>query len=491
MLLCPGRQRPGHNLNVALFKEVKMVFSSNSFLFLFLPVVLLLYYAVRKNRNLANALLTVMSLVFYAWGETKFVFVMLISIFLNWLMALGIEKYRSKPASKLLLIASLVMDIGLLGVFKYTSFIVRNLNSAFSLSLPDPELMLPIGISFFTFQAMSYVIDVYRGKGKAQRRFVGVCLYISFFPQLIAGPIVRYETVADEIMNRCENKDDFIFGCRRFLKGLCKKVLIANGLSELVDYVFAFDAASTSLVLNWVAAACYLMQVYYDFSGYSDMAIGLGRMFGFHFLENFNMPFISKSVTEFWRRWHISMCTWFRDYVFFPLGGSRVKSRVRAMFNMFVVWALTGLWHGAEWTFILWGVGFFVIQAIEKLTGLGKWMERHAVGHFYAMLVVVVITVLIRCDNISAALEFYHGMFVPGSVCVINDVSLLLIKNYLWVIIAAVVFSLPLDNIAKVRLHIPENVLEVIKCAGLIAASFLAVTSIAAGGYSPFIYFNF
>ena len=336
-----------------------MVFSSNAFLFFFLPIVLGVYYIFRKNRTAANSILTIFSLLFYAWGEPSFVFVMLLSIFINWIFALGIDHYRARTrAAKAILFASCVMNIGLLGVFKYTSFIVTNVNKAFSVSIPDPGLALPIGISFFTFQAMSYVIDVYRGKGEVQKNFMGVCLYISFFPQLIAGPIVRYQTIADEIKNRRETLDDFCTGLRRFLVGFAKKAILANNLALVVDKVFAYPQSEISVALMWYAAIAYLIQVYYDFSGYSDMAIGLGRMFGFHFLENFNYPFLSKSVAEFWRRWHISLTTWFRDYVFFPLGGSRVKTG-RLIFNMFVVWSLTGLWHGAEWTYLVWGVGFF------------------------------------------------------------------------------------------------------------------------------------
>ncbi|MBQ5771694.1 MAG: MBOAT family protein, partial [Clostridia bacterium] len=316
-----------------------MVFSSNAFLFFFLPIVLGFYYLFRKNRTAANTILTVFSLLFYAWGEPAFVLIMLASIFMNWLFALGIDRYRAgKCAAKAIVVVSCVMNIGLLGVFKYTSFVVTNLNKAFSLSIPDPGLALPIGISFFTFQAMSYVIDVYRQKGEVQKNFMGVCLYISFFPQLIAGPIVRYQTVADEIKNRKETVEDFCAGVRRFLVGFAKKAILANNMAIVVDKVFACSQSEMSVALMWYAAIAYLIQVYYDFSGYSDMAIGLGRMFGFHFLENFNYPFLSKSVAEFWRRWHISLTSWFRDYVFFPLGGSRVKTG-RLIFNMFVVWS--------------------------------------------------------------------------------------------------------------------------------------------------------
>ena len=468
-----------------------MVFSSSEFLFFFLPIVLILYFICRKHRTLSNAVLTVMSLLFYAWGEPKFVLVMLASIFINWLIALAIEKSESAPRrKKAWLVLGITINVALLGVFKYTSFAVRNLNALFSLKIIDPEIALPIGISFFTFQAMSYIIDVYRKKGAAQKHFMGVCLYIAFFPQLIAGPIVRYETVANEIAGRVETKEDFCEGARRFIIGLAKKAIMANSLATFVDKIFALNASESSCVLSWLAAVAYLMQVYYDFSGYSDMAIGLGRMFGFHFLENFNMPFISKSVAEFWRRWHISMCTWFRDYVFFPLGGSRVKSKLRLMFNMFVVWALTGLWHGAEWTYVCWGIAFFAVQAIEKVSGLGKHMEKHWYGHIYAMLFVVVITVLIRSDNIASAGSFYKSMLGIGT-CLTNSMTSLMVSENWVVLVAAVICSLPVNTLIKRALNFSDNAWEIASGLCTLLAGIVAFACVAGNGYNPFIYFNF
>ena len=469
-----------------------MVFSSNVFLFFFLPIVLIVYFSVSRNRTASNIVLTLFSLLFYAWGETKFVLVMLVSIFFNYLFALGIEKYgERKKLRKGLLIGSLVMNVGLLGVFKYLSFFITNLNAAFSLNLPDPKLMLPIGISFFTFQAISYVADVYRGRGEAQKGFLGVCLYISFFPQLIAGPIVRYETVAGEIKGRRETADDFTEGVRRFLVGLSKKAILANSLALIVDNIFSLPAGEMSVFLSWYAAFAYLIQVYYDFSGYSDMAIGLGRMFGFHFLENFNYPFISRSVTEFWRRWHISLASWFRDYVFFPLGGSRVKSKIRVLFNMFVVWTLTGFWHGAEWTYVLWGVSFFVLVALEKMTGLSKWMEKHKIGHAYAMIVITVVTVLIRSSSVSYAFEFYKIMFFVCDAPLWNTNSALFLKEFGLFFFASVVCSLPLGRLFEKRFKIPDGAMQLIRGAALLVVSFIAITYVVSGSYNPFIYFNF
>ncbi len=469
-----------------------MVFSSNTFLFFFLPIVLFVYYLFRTNRTASNVVLTVFSLLFYAWGEPWFVLVMLVSIFLNYLFALYIGKFRTRPCvRKGLLVASLIMNVGMLGVFKYLSFFIVNMNRVFSLSLPDPMLKLPIGISFFTFQAISYVVDVYRGRGEAQKHFLGVCLYISFFPQLIAGPIVRYETIADEIKGRRETADDFTEGVRRFLVGLSKKAILANSLALIVDNVFAMNNGEMSVTLSWYAAAAYLIQVYYDFSGYSDMAIGLGRMFGFHFLENFDFPFLSRSVTEFWRRWHISLCTWFRDYVFFPLGGSRVKSKWRMLFNMFVVWSLTGLWHGAEWTYVVWGVSFFVVLAIEKLTGLAKWMEKRWVGHLYAMTTIVVVTVLIRSQSIAHAFDFYKTMFFMSGSPLWNANTALFVKEFGLFFLLSVIISLPVGGFLQKALRIPERAMEIVRGAGLLAAAVISITYVVSGSYNPFIYFNF
>lgn len=468
-----------------------MVFSSNAFLFFFLPIVLGFYYIFRKNRTAANAILTVFSLLFYAWGEPAFVFVMLASIFMNWLFALGIDRYRAHTrAAKAMLALSCVMNVGLLGVFKYTSFVVTNLNKAFSLSIPDPGLALPIGISFFTFQAMSYVIDVYRQKGEVQKNFMGVCLYISFFPQLIAGPIVRYQTVADEIRNRKETVEDFCAGVRRFLVGFAKKAILANNMAIVVDKVFACSQSEMSVALMWYAAIAYLIQVYYDFSGYSDMAIGLGRMFGFHFLENFDYPFLSKSVAEFWRRWHISLTSWFRDYVFFPLGGSRVKTG-RLIFNMFVVWSLTGLWHGAEWTYLVWGIGFFLVQVIERLTGIGKHMEKKWYGHIYAMFFVVVVTVLIRSSSIAHALNHYKTMFFLSGAPLWNNLTGILAHEYGFFFILSIIVSLPVGQWLEKKLHVPSAVSESIRFAGLIVVTVIAISYVIVGSYNPFIYFNF
>ena len=468
-----------------------MVFSSIEFLFFFLPVVLAGYYLLRRWRKASNIFLSVMSLGFYAFGAPRFFLIMAASIVANWLFGLWVDRVRGDPKRGKLAVALMVaFNLGLLGVFKYLMFIMNSLNLWFSLRLPVPQITLPIGISFFTFQAMSYVIDVYRGKGKVQRSLLNVCLYISFFPQLIAGPIVRYQTVADQIENRVETLDDFTEGTVRFMRGLCKKMLLANNLGLFVDTAFALETSQLSVVSAWLAACAYLMQVYYDFSGYSDMAIGLGRMFGFHFLENFTYPFICKSVAEFWNRWHISLGSWFRDYLYIPLGGSRV-SKPRLIFNMMVVWTLTGLWHGAAWTYFLWGMGFGVMLVVERFTGLGKWMSKHAVGHFYAMLMVVTITVMIRSDNLHVARIFYGSMFGLGGAPIWNPLTTAFLREYGPFLAFGVLFSLPVPELLRDRLRVPAPAMKLVGGAGLAILTFFALSYVVVGGYNPFIYFNF
>ena len=468
-----------------------MVFSSIEFLFYFLPVTLAGYYLLKRWRGLSNVFLSVMSLGLYAFGAPKFFPIMMASIAVNWLFGLWVDRVReNRRQAKLALTLMVVFNLGLLGIFKYLMFLMNSMNLWFSLRLPVPQITLPIGISFFTFQAMSYVIDVYRGKGQVQKNLVNVCLYISFFPQLIAGPIVRYQTVADEILHRRENFDDFIDGTVRFMRGLCKKMLLANNLGLLVDTAFKLEMAQLSVVSAWLAACAYLLQVYYDFSGYSDMAIGLGRMFGFHFLENFTYPFIAKSVAEFWSRWHISLGTWFRDYLYIPLGGSRV-SKPRLVFNMMVVWTLTGLWHGAAWTYFLWGFGFGVMLVIERLTGLGKWMSEHKIGHFYAMFAVVAITVMIRSDNLHVARVFYGTMFGLSGAPLWNPLTGAFLREYGAFLAAGVLFSLPVPELLRDRLHISADVMNIVGSVCLLALTFIAITYIAVGSYNPFIYFNF
>lgn len=356
-----------------------MLFSSVIFLFYFLPIVFISYYLLSFSKTLQNILLFFVSLFFYAWGEPYYVVLLIFSICLNYCLGLLIQKYHTdKNKKKIFLIIACICNVGLLFIFKYLYFTVSTLSSIFGFAYSLKPITLPVGISFFTFQALSYVIDIYRQDAKAQKNIMYVGLYIAFFPQLIAGPIVRYTSIEKQIQERKINMRKLSVGVCRFIGGLAKKVLLSNSLAIVVDYCFeASKYQSISVVVAWIGAICYCMQLYYDFSGYSDMAIGLGLMFGFDFDENFNYPFVSKSISEFWRRWHISLSTWFKDYVYFPLGGSRVENNSIMVRNLLIVWSLTGLWHGANWTFVIWGLYNFVFIFIEKLIHFEKIKNIH------------------------------------------------------------------------------------------------------------------
>ena len=472
-----------------------MLFSSTTFLYLFLPAALLGNYLLfRWNRTAQNVFLLAISLLFYAWGEPSFVLVMIASIMVNWGFGLVIagRRERGKPA-RMLLAADVTLNLALLFVFKYLTFTGITLNRFLGTDWAVPAIALPIGISFFTFQAMSYVIDVYRGKGGVQKNILFVGLYISFFPQLIAGPIVRYETIAEEIMNRRETLGDAADGFARFVVGLGKKVLLANSFAILADR--AFDASAGGVMLSvgfsWLGAIAYAMQILFDFSGYSDMAIGLGRMFGFHFPENFRDPYIASSVTDFWRRWHISLSTWFRDYVYIPLGGNR-GSKARNILNLFLVWLLTGAWHGANFTFIAWGLMYFVLLVAER--GMGGNREkrgmRKLIGWIYTMLFVLLGWVLFRSESLGAALVYLKTMFGLNG----NPLSDGLFRGYLMqnlvLLIAGVVGCTPLLRTLGSRMK-GNAVLSLLKTLGLMAVLALSVAAIVSSSYNPFIYFHF
>ena len=472
-----------------------MLFSSTTFIYLFLPIVLFFNFIVfKKSRLLQNVFLLFASLFFYAWGEPKFVLVMIASIVVNWFFGLIISKKRdSKRISKLIIAFDVAFNLGLLFVFKYLSFAGGILKDVLGLDLHIPNIALPIGISFFTFQAMSYVIDVYRQKGEVQTNILYVGLYISFFPQLIAGPIVRYETIADEIKNRKETIDDFFNGFARFVVGLSKKVLLANSFAILADQTFdtAGNGESISVLFSWLGAVAYTLQIFFDFSGYSDMAIGLGRMFGFHFLENFDYPYISTSITEFWRRWHMSLGTWFRDYLYFPLGGSRC-SKARNIFNLFVVWTLTGIWHGANFTFLAWGLMYFVLLVIEKLTGIHKKNGKiiNVVKWFYTILFVVLGWVLFRASSISDAFEYLKSMFgLNGNVFLDGMFTGWFTQNLILIIIGFVLCT-PIFRMLSEKTK-NSNIAGLVKSGVLICLFVLSVANLVSRSYNPFIYFNF
>lgn len=479
-----------------------MLFSSSLFLFLFLPIVLVGYYIIKLiNKKICNIWLLFASLVFYAWGEPNFVFILIASILLNYLFGLLADKYRAnKTVSRTVLILMVILNLSLLFVYKYLGFAIDNLNAIFGNVLPIVEIALPIGISFFTFQAMSYVIDVYRGNGEVQKNPLNVGLYVALFPQLVAGPIVRYETVAKEIKCRRETVDDFCDGVKRFIGGLAKKVLLADILSVAADAAYSVNAQGAGALpvsFAWLGAICYSFQIFFDFSGYSDMAIGLGKMFGFHFLENFNYPYISKSVSEFWRRWHISLGSWFRDYLYIPLGGSRVKTKSRLVFNLFVVWAMTGLWHGASWNFVIWGLMYFVLLAFEKLTGIPqkfKTLWAKTLYRIFTLLCVVLGWVVFRAEGGTEAVNYLASMFGLAGNALHSGYTGYVFTNNAVLLVFAVLFSMPL--VKKLRETASKNsildkIADVLTPIVYLALFLLSVAWLVTGTHHPFIYFNF
>lgn len=470
-----------------------MVFSSNIFLFFFLPLTLLGNYLIRHRWR--NYFLLIASLFFYGWGEPKFVFVMMLSICMNYAFGRFVDSSEGNRRRGFLA-AAMALNIGLLFVFKYLNFIIANINLAAGHEvLTQTHIALPIGISFFTFQSMSYVIDVYRKNTRVQKNLFYLALYVSFFPQLIAGPIVRYEDIAEQMEHRTVTLDGFAGGICRFLLGFNKKILIANAMGAVADKAFGVNRVFLSADFAWLGVVAYAFQIFYDFSGYSDMAIGLGHMFGFNFLENFNYPYISKSVSEFWRRWHISLGTWFREYVYFPLGGSRVKSKARLVFNLFVVWALTGIWHGANWTFLCWGLFYFVLLAFEKLSGYpDKFKNRAAVWLYrgFTLLCVLLSWVLFRAPSLQGALMYLRSMFGLNTPWP-NQLASVYFHEFRFFFLLAVLFAIPLKPMILRRISSPwgRTAVEWTSKALLLVGFFLSVASLSTGAYNPFIYFNF
>lgn len=470
-----------------------MLFSSLIFLFVFLPSVLFLYYI--SPAKLKNFVLLVFSLFFYGYGEPRSLFVMLFSIFMNYVLGILADRYRSsKTKAYTVLTVTAIANLAVIGYYKYTDFFIENFNALFGLSIPLLHIVMPIGISFFTFQGMSYVIDVYRGHGQAQKNPLNVALYISLFPQLIAGPIVRYETVAEQINKRYVNIDKFTSGIERFILGLSKKVLIANSMGFVADQVFKIDPSQMSVLLAWIGVLAYTAQIYFDFSGYSDMAIGLGRMLGFEFLENFNYPYISKSITEFWRRWHISLSTWFRDYVYIPLGGNRI-SRGKFIRNILVVWLLTGFWHGAAWNFIAWGLYFGLLLLLEKFL-LGKHLQRlwQPLQHLYALLFIVLGWVLFRAESLSYAAGYIKAMFGLAGQQIVSSQALYYVFEYKFEFIVALIASTPVYPMLQKKLQNDSMGLLLsyyIKYFLLIGLFGLCIMYLINSTFNPFIYFRF
>ena len=466
-----------------------MLFSSIPFLYYFLPCVMLLYFLA--PRKLKNSVLLLSSLFFYGWGEPKYLVLMLVSITQGYVFGILIEKFREKKLSKLFLILSILFSFAMLGYCKYADFFISSFNALTGLSIPLLKIALPIGISFYTFQTVSYVIDVYRRDVKAQRNYINLAAYISMFPQLIAGPIVRYSDIAAQLENRTHSLSDAALGVRRFVIGLSKKILIANVLGELVD-IFK-NSNEKSVLFCWIYAIAYTLHIYFDFSGYSDMAIGLGHVFGFRFLENFNYPFISRSITEFWRRWHMSLGSWFRDYLYIPLGGNRVPLG-RWIFNIAVVWAATGLWHGAAWNFVLWGVYFAILLVAEKLW-LSKFLEKsRALGHAYVMLLVVISFVLFDASSLSGAISTVGAMFGAGGLPASSFEALYYLRSYAVVLILAAIGSTPLPKRIIERVRGTKGGAALLNAAEpILLVALLAVCTafLIDGSFNPFLYFRF
>ena len=462
-----------------------MVFTSINFLYYFLPTVLILYFIVPKKYK--NLLLLISSLLFYFYGEPKYIILMIIEIILAYFEARLIEKYKSKE----IFIFSIFIHVLLLCIFKYTNFLITNINDIFNTNISLLNIVLPIGISFYTFQIISYLVDVYKEKVKAQKNFISLATYVSLFPQLIAGPIVRYETINDELDNRKQTFNDFSSGISRFIIGLSKKVLIANILGELCN-IFILSNEKTVL-FYWIYGISYSLQIYFDFSAYSDMAVGLGRMFGFHFMENFDYPYISKSITEFWRCWHISLSSWFKDYVYIPLGGSR-EGTFKLIRNILIVWLLTGLWHGSEWTFVIWGMFIGILLVIEKLL-LNKYIEKlpSIVRRIYTLFIIMISFIIFSGSNINESFNNIVGLF-NFSNPFINKFTIHYLKDYGLVLIIAIFLSTPILKNTIIKLKENKKINNIINILDIIVLLILLVivtSYLIDSSYNPFLYFRF
>ncbi len=461
-----------------------MVFSSITFLFYFLPIVLVLYYIVPKKCK--NIVLLVASLLFYFYGEPKYVYTMIFSIISTYIFGILLNKY--KKYNKLFLVLSIAINIGILIYFKYTNFIIQNINLWLTNKIDFIYVVLPIGISFYTFQLMSYTIDLYKGQAKVQKNILKLAMYISLFPQLIAGPIVRYTTIEDQLENREHSISKFALGVRKFIIGLGKKVLIANVLGELCNKFLL--SSDTSVLFYWLYGIANMLQIYFDFSGYSDMAIGLGKMFGFEFLENFNYPYIATSIRDFWKRWHISLSSWFRDYIYIPLGGSRV-TKLKWIRNILIVWCLTGLWHGAQWNFIIWGLYFGILLIIEKVF-LEKFLNKlpQFISRIYTLIIVMISFIIFSGESTKQIMQNISGLIGINANFFVTPESMYYFKSYLVIIILGIIGATPLMKkiCNNEKLHKAINILEPI-C--LLAILVVSMSFIIDGSFNPFLYFRF
>lgn len=465
-----------------------MLFSSITFLYCFLPCVLLVYFVVPDR--LKNFTLLAASLIFYGWGEPKYLVFMLLSVTQSYIAALLVERFRGKKLAKLALALSAVASLGLLAYCKYADFFIENFNAVTGLSVPLLNIALPVGISFYTFQILSYVVDVYRGDVPAQRNFIDLAMYIAMFPQLIAGPIVRYSDIAGSLKNRKTTLADASEGIRRFSIGLAKKILLANSAALLVSEFKAYN--EKTVLFYWLYALAYMLHIYFDFSGYSDMAIGLGRIFGFRFSENFNYPYISASITEFWRRWHISLGGWFRDYLYIPLGGNRVKP-FRHVINILIVWAATGFWHGASWNFVLWGILYAALLLFEKYVLHPK--IRFAVPmHIYTLLFVMLGFVLFDSANVTDALASFKSLFGFGGIPAADTASLYYLKSNIVLLVVAVIGATPLPKLLYEKIGLRKyggKILAVVTPLAALASVALCTAYLIDGSFNPFVYFRF
>ena len=464
-----------------------MVFSSITFIYYFLPIVLLIYFIVPSKFKNLNLLIS--SLLFYFYGEPTYIWVLLLSCFINYISALLIDKYRKK--SKLILILAVIFNLGMLMYFKYTNFFIDNINNIFNLNINTIKVIMPIGISFFTFQTLSYVIDVYTKKVKANKNIITFASYVSLFPQLIAGPIVRYSDVEKELKTRTHSYENFANGIRRFTIGLGKKVLIANIMGEMVS---TLNAINNQSVLTYILIAIgFTLQIYFDFSGYSDMAIGLGKMLGFNFLENFNYPFIADSITDFWRRWHISLSSFLRDYVYIPLGGNRV-SVLKHIRNIFIVWFLTGFWHGAAWNFIIWGLYFGIILTIEKYF-YSDFLKKHKIfSHIYTIILVIISFVIFNANSFTEVISFMKNMFGFNNLPFANQETLYYLKSYLTIIVISIIASTPL--LKNVCVKLKENnkitkLMDILEIVFIFTILVLVTAFLIDSSFNPFLYFRF
>lgn len=467
-----------------------MLFSSTPFLYWFLPCALVLY--IVTPRRLKNATLLLSSLFFYGWGEPRYVIWMIFAIVMGYMFGLLIEHFQNNAhLAKLFLVLSVTSSLAMLGYFKYADFFIQNFNAVTGLSVPLLKVTLPIGISFYTFQILSYTVDVYRREVKAQKNIIDLAAYVALFPQLIAGPIVRYSDVADQLKKRTHSVEKTVLGMRRFVIGLGKKIMIANQLGELCS-VFR-NSSEQSVLFFWLYAVAYSLHVYFDFSGYSDMAIGLGKIFGFDFLENFNYPFISKSITEFWRRWHMSLGSWFRDYVYIPLGGNRVCVP-RHLFNIFVVWMLTGLWHGAAWNFIVWGLYFAILLIVEKVWLLKHLKNSRILSHIYVVILAVVSFVIFDATSMGQAFSYIGAMFGVGENPLVSAEYFYYLRSYFVILVIAVIGATPIPK--KIinginQTSLGGTVMTIVEPLAISTLLIVCTAYLVDGSYNPFLYFRF